>query len=336
MSKQVSKITDVAKLAGVSPSTVSRVINNTVPVNDRTRQLVEKAMQDLNFTPNVIAQGMRKNLTYTVGVVIPDYANIFYSYMFTEIEKALSKYGYMAIICPTSGDVKKEKEYVERLLSRKIDGIIFFTYSNGEDTISYFNSLAKKTPLVLMDESSTNINVSQVYTDGYNALYSSTKYLIDQGHTRIGCLSSQMISSKNRLNGYLAALKDNGIPVNEDYIFSVKFNLESGSEVSEKYLSLQQPPTAFVSVADYPAIGLIYALTSIGVKIPQDVEIISFDNIDLASCITPKLSTVAQPIKQLAGEAVNILMEKINDKNKWNVVKKVIFRGELILRDTTK
>ena len=172
--------------------------------------------------------------------------------MFKEIESALSKYGYMAIICPVTGDEKKEREYCERLLSRNIDGIIFFDYNSSEESSSFLTDLSRRIPLVLMDEPRIKLDISQVYTDGFDALYRSTEFMIAHGHTKIACLASDVAVTFNQLKGYLAALEDHNIPAREEYIFPIEFNVPSGAAAAQKLMALPERPTAVVSVGAYP------------------------------------------------------------------------------------
>ncbi len=336
MSPETPTILDVAKLAKVSKSTVSRVLNNSSLVKIETRKAVEEAMQKLKFTPNIIARGMRKGVSNTIGVIIPEYANIFYSMMFKEIEKELNRFGYMAIICPAAADNHKEIEYCEQLLSRNIDGIIFFDYNISEQSLAYLLDLSKRLPLVLMDESKNDPEISRVYTDSYHALYTSTNFLISHGHQRIAILLSDVEAVHKRFCGYCDALKEADIPLREEYILPIEFNIPSGVKAAKRYLALDHPPTGIVSEADYPAIGMLNALMFEGKTPPHDFEMIAYDNIDISSSLKPHLSTIAQPAPELARAAVNILMDKIYDPSKIPEVIKAVFMGKLILRDTTK
>lgn len=329
-------IDDVASRAGVSKSTVSRVINATAPVNEETKTRILSAMDELQFKPSLIAQGMRFKRTKTVGMVIPDYANPFYSYMFKEIEAALRKYDYMAIICPTSGVFEEEAEYIDRLLHRRIDGIIFFTYNNGKEHAGFLHKMAQQLPFVLMDESKDELPVSQVVTNGYKGMKEAVQYLINKGHRRIGCLSSYKESGQRRVQGYLDTLQENGIEVDPNIICPCGYRLQDGIEAAQHYAALEDRPTAVVAVADFMAIGLIKHLHTLGINVPNDIEVIGFDNIDLAFIMEPTLTTVAQQIDVLADEAVNLIMDKINNPERKTEIKKVIIDGRLIFRQTTK
>ncbi len=336
MNQKTITISDIARLAGVSKTTVSRVLNNSERVKPQTRQLIKDVMAENNYKPNIIAQSLRSGFSKTIGVIIPDYTNVFYSYVFKELEIALNSIGYMAIICPVTGNEDREREYCQKLLSRNIDGIIYFDYHTNENNKSFLIELSKKIPLVLMDEPEVSLNISQVSTDGFDALYRSTTFFIKNGHKNIACLASHLPVTSNQLKGYLAAMKDNGLDVaKENIILLDEFSFTAGTLAAKSFLQIKERPTALVSVGDYPAIGMINTLMAEGVRIPEDVEIIAFDNIELSYSMKPKLSTVAQPVELLASKAVEILVNQIEDAEGQNKNIKLQYKGELILRDTT-
>ncbi len=336
MKKNVSTISDVAKLAKVSKSTVSRVINDIGIVKDETKLRVEKAMKTLSFEPNPLAQSMRKGTTYTIGIIIPDYANVFYATMYNELDNILTEHGFRSIICYTKGDQQNEKKSVTDLVRRNIDGIIMFSYNIGSEDSGFFEKLSKKVPIVLMDESGKNCDISCVYTDGYEAFYNLTTLLIKRNHKRIACISSSVYATVPRLKGYLDALKDNGIKQDRELIIPSDFSMVGGFEKAKDFLALDPRPTAIVSVADYPAIGMVSALTQQGIKIPEQIEVISFDNIEFSSFLHPTLTTIAQPTKTLAQDAVEILMKKIHNPSTLLDITRVALKGEIIYRETTR
>jgi DNA-binding LacI/PurR family transcriptional regulator len=332
----MATISDVAKRAGVCKATVSRVINKTGPVSDRTRKAVMTAIKELEYNPSVIAQGMRSRITKTIAVVMPDYGNPFLPYIYKKIETSLKKYDYMALICQTSGYFDEEVEYINRLLRRQIDGIILFTHNDDKAQAGYFNKLAKKLPLLLFDEGNDKLYVSQISTNGYKGIKEAMQYLIDRGHRRIGCLVTIKGTAKRRLQGYMDSLTENGLEFDPELVYYSSFQVEESVLAAKYYASLKNRPTAVVAFADYLAIGIIKYFKDIGVNVPADMEVIGFDGIDLGKIITPELTTIAQPIDVLASEMVNILMEKINNTEKINEVKKIVIDGELVIRGSTK
>lgn len=329
-------ISDVAKRAGVSKTTVSRVLNYPELVKEDTLKKVKSAMEDLNFAPNVLAQSMRINKTYTVGVVIPDIKNPFYTKIMYEIELALRKYDYMMMMCPTSGDFEREKGCINRLLQRKTDGILFFTYNNSKEHIDFYTSISKNIPFILMDESLDGIEISQVVVNGYAGVKNAVNHLIAKGHKKIACLSSKYEAGKKRFYGYTDALLDNKIPLNKDYIVEAGYSTEEGYKSALQLLKLKERPTAIVAVADSMAIGAIKAMADKNIQVPEEIEVIGFDNIEWATIVTPTLSTVNQKLDEIAQSAVDMLVDKISHPSKVREVSKKFINCELILRQSTK
>jgi DNA-binding LacI/PurR family transcriptional regulator len=332
----MATISDVAKRAGVCKATISRVINKTGQVSDTTRKVVMAAIKELEYNPSVIAQGMRSRITKTIAVVMPDYGNPFLPYIYKKIETSLKKYDYMALICQTSGDFEEEVEYINRLLRRQIDGIILFTHNDDKEQAVYFNNLAKKLPLVLFDEGNDKLYVSQISTNGYKGIKEAMQHLIDRGHKRIGCLVTAKGTAKRRLQGYIDVLMENGIEFDPKLVYYSSFQVQESILAAKYYAYLENRPTAVVAFADYLAIGIMKYFGDIGINVPNDMEVIGFDGIDLTKIITPELTTIAQPIEVLASEMISILMEKINNTEKIGEVKKIVIDGELIIRNSTK
>ncbi len=331
----MATIDDVAKQAGVSKTTVSRYLNSTAPVNAITKNKIQKAIDTLNYSPSLIAQSMRSKRTKTIGVIVPDYANPFYALLFKEIEKNLRTYGYMTLICPTDEDDKIEIENLKKLVSRQIDGILFFTYKGDKELYKFITSLSKKIPLVFMDQVAENINVSQVITDGYSGFKKAVEYFIGKGHKLIGCIKgpSKFEVTHERFKGYMDMLLEAGIPFIESLVYEGDFKIKGGYLAGKYFANLQKMPTAIVSVTDLMAIGILRYFEDSGIKVPEQVEIMGFDNISLCNLVRPPLSTVAQPFNKLGLEAVQLLMRKIQNPRTRN--KTIVLDGELIIRRST-
>lgn len=328
----MATIDDVAKKAGVSKATVSRVINGTAPVNNYTKTKIELAMEELNYSPSFLAQSMRSKKTKTIGIVIPDYTNPFYTSLFKEIENRIRDYGYMMLICPSDEDHETGIENIKKLVSRQIDGIILFTYRGGKEYYKFIAELSRKTPCVFMDQVADELPVSQVFTDGFNGVKEAVTYLLKKGHKRIGCIKVPSVFEVTiaRVNGYKTALKDFGIPVDEKLIYEGNAYLDGGYRAGEYFAKLENRPTAIVSVTDFMAIGALKYFQHVSIKVPEQIEIIGFDNISLCTLVSPQLSTVAQPLEKLAFEAIKLLINKINNPRSRN--KKIVLNSSLIIR----
>jgi DNA-binding LacI/PurR family transcriptional regulator len=331
----MATIDDVAKLAGVSKATVSRVLNETAPVSEQTRKKIEKAMTELDYAPSLLAQSMRSKKTKTIGIIIPDYANPFYSYFFKVIENKLREYGYMALVCSSYEDAATEIEHIKMLISRQIDGIIYFMYKSEKDSLDFLVQLSRKIPCIFMDNIDGRLPVSRVITDGFKGIKEATEYLLRKGYKRIGCIKgpSRFAVTVDRVNGYKTALQEHNIPIEDELIYEGNFHMESGFKAGEYFLSLPKRPDGIVAVTDLMAIGALKYFQYVGVKIPQQIGVVGFDNISLCTVVNPPLTTIAQPMEELGNEAVKLLMRKINNPRSRN--RQIILDGKLIIRRST-
>jgi DNA-binding LacI/PurR family transcriptional regulator len=331
----MATIDDVAKLAGVSKATVSRVLNETAPVSEQTRKKIEKAMIELDYAPSLLAQSMRSKKTKTIGIIIPDYANPFYPCFFKVIENKLREYGYMALICSTREGATTEIKHIKTLISRQIDGIIYFTYKGEKDSLDYLLQLSRKIPCVFMDNINGGLSVSRVITDGFKGIKEATEYLLKKGYKRIGCIKSpsRFAVAADRVSGYKAALKEQNIPIEDELIFEGNFHMESGFKAGEYFLGLPKRPDGIVAVTDVMAIGALKYFQYAGVKVPQQIGVVGFDNISLCTVVNPPLTTIAQPMEELGNEAVKLLMRKIKNPRSKN--KQIVLDGKLIVRRST-
>lgn len=337
----MSTIFDVAKSAGVSKSTVSRVLNGESGVKEETRLAVEKAIRELKYTPSYFAQGIRTGRTKTIAMVVPEYTNIFYNEMFRGVEDVALEYGYMVFVCNTERGSRSEIEYIEEILKRNVDGIIYNTYSNSEEMRHYLKKLSEKLPVVFTNKLfGESDNMAYVYTDGFSSNRKAVHYLYDKGRFEIGYIrNSEAISViEDRYEGYLQGLRDCGLAYREEYVYRAKQIAEPdyiklGQEAAKYYESLPVMPKAIIASIDALAIGCVQQLTRDGISIPGEVSIIGFDNIALSSLIQPPLTTISQPIRRMGQRAAEIVIAKIDGRE---VEDKIVFDGNLIIRETTE
>lgn len=336
----MSTIFDVAKEAGVSKSTVSRVLNNEPGVKEATRVAVIRAIEKLDYSPSYFAQGIRTGRTKTIAMLVPEYTNVFYNEMFRGVEDVALQYGYVVLICNTERHANSEVEYTEELLKRNVDGIIYNTYAIREDIIQYLKDISDKLPVVFMNRIFTrDDDVSYVITDGYNSTRKAVRYLYERGKRNIGYVSNNKSISvtEDRYQGYLQGLRDCGLDIREDFIYQVRQQKEPdyvklGCEAAEYFAGLGEKPDAILSVIDTLAIGCVQKFKKIGIRVPEDINVIGFDNIALSELMQPSLSTIAQPIRKLGQKAAEIIISKINGVP---IEDKIIYEGELIIRETT-
>jgi len=336
----MSTIFDVAKEAGVSKSTVSRVLNNEPGVKEATKARVMKAIKKLDYSPSYFAQGIRTGKTKTIALMVPEYTNVFYNEMFRGVEDIALQHGYMVLICNTERHANSEVEYIKELLKRSIDGIIYNTYDIREDFLQYLKEISDNVPVVFMNRVfRQNDDISYVVTDGFNSTRKAVHYLYSRGKRKIAYISNYRIISvtEDRYRGYLEGLRDCGLPVQDSFIYHVKHQKEPdyvkmGCEAAEYFAGLSEKPDAILAATDTFAIGCIQHFIKIGIRVPEDINIIGFDNISLSKLIQPSLSTVAQPIRQLGQKAAEIIISKING---ISVDDKITYEGELIIREST-
>lgn len=329
-------IYDVAKKAGVSIATVSRVLNNSSSVSEKTRQRVKKAIEEMNYTPNVIASALTKKSTLTLGLLIPDISNPFFSELARGVEDASSDFGFNIMMCNTDYILNKEATYISLLKQKSIDGfIISSAHYNDQNVISL---LKDNIPLVLLgrdiDDSET-MPVDSVVSDNVKGGYIATKHLIDLGHKEIGCILGPPSIKVNleRKKGYLKAMKEANLKVNPDFIGYGDFKVEFGYKKTLEIYESPYKPTAIFAANDLTAIGAIRALKKYGLRVPQDVSVVGYDNTMLAEMLDPPLTTINQQMRKMGYHATELLIKRI--KGERSAGKKVVFDIDLVVRKST-
>jgi LacI family transcriptional regulator len=328
----MNTIKDVAKKAHTSITTVSRVLNNSPhSVNPKTREKVLKAVRELNYRPNILARGLVMKESRTIGVIVPDISNSYYSEITHGIENIANQNGYTVIICNTNRLASKALSYIKVLEERQVDGIIF---AGGTDAKKLLESELKKQKTKVILIGNHGIDFPSVQIDNADGACRAISYLIDQGHRNIGFIKGppKSITSRERFQGYKKAMKDNRLPVKEKLIVSGNFTSQSGYEATRLLLRPKTKPTAIFCANDQMAIGSIKAIRESGYLIPDNISVIGFDDIELASYIRPSLTTVSVPMYQLGQTAMSGLLNIIQEKG---VEKKVTLQTKLIIRESS-
>lgn len=301
-------IYDVAREAGVSMATVSRVVNNNPNVKPQTRKKVFEAIERLGYRPNAVARGLASKKTTTVGVVIPDISNSIFAEIARGIEDIANMYHYNIILC--NADKKKEKEIrvINTLLEKQVDGLLFMGGVVTEDHIQAFRTAA--VPIVLCATKDEGGTMPSVDIDHEAAAYDAVNTLIRHGHREIAMISGTLQDPANgyaRFHGYKKALENAGIEYKEDLVRIGNYRYESGIEAMKYFLGLKKKPTAIFSATDEMAIGAIHCIQDAGLHVPEDFSVISVDNIRMASMVRPQLTTVAQPMYDIGAVAMRLL-----------------------------
>lgn len=346
----MSTIDDVAKLAGVSAMTVSRYINNSGYVGEKTGKKIESAIRDLNFRANRIAQSLATKASMTIALIIASITDPFYPDLVLGVEDEAYARGYNVLLCNSDGK-KKENEYIEILHDRYIDGIVFAHLNIDAKQLLLLNNM--KTASVLIENEIDGLNTSNVTTNDVLGGYLATKHLIDFGHKEIGLIHGSLFNSgqrkiiryqesfqfkiwNNRMNGYINAMKEAGLYINQNFIvggeeMSGDNEVDLGYNAMKKILEKSRRPTAIYAQNDLMAIGCFNAILESGHKVPQDFSIVGHDGIPFGDMIYPKLTTVEQPRYILGRTATSILIDSIREKK----VKNLQLDPRLIIKGTS-
>lgn len=321
-------IKEIAELAGVSTATVSKILNDKdQDISEATRKRVLDIVERVGYIPNGIAKSLRMKNTKTIGIIMPDVMNLFFSELARGVEDAAEKKGYSVILCNSDNKESKEEKYIQILQEKMVDGIILTASEN-----SVKRSLSRrKIPMVLLDRDiSTDEKVGRITVDNEEGTYNATKLLIEKGCKNIGFISSNKNtkSSAQRLKGYENAILGNKINLDKNKIFLQNYTIETGYKGTVSLLE-KTNIDGICCGNDLIAIGVIKALKERGIKVPEDVKVIGFDDISISKYMDPPLTTIRQPIYQMGEEAVKMLIGIIEGKE-MNLIK--VFSTKLIER----
>lgn len=333
----VIKIQDVAKKADVSIATVSRVVNGYEHVSDKLKNRVQDAIDELNYKPNQIAKSLASQKTNLIGILVPDLKYDYYANMLSSIEEYASQNNYNIIVCNIKEDLEKEIRYINILKEMWVDGIILM-HEKLNDNIKKL-LLECQIPIVLASIKLKELNFPSVNIDDFKAAYDATKYLIDLGHKKIAIIAGDMrdyTAGHERFRGYKQALKDNNIQFNQSYFEQGNFSIKDGYNAMVKLLETGKVlPTAVFAVSDSMAVGAMNCMIDRGYDVPKDISIIGFDDIDLASAVRPKLTTVNQPAEKIGSLAVELLIKYIKKEFDEND-KEIVLEHRIVTRGTCK
>lgn len=327
------RISDVAKLAGVSISTVSRVMNGSDKVNKETAKKVQEVVDMVGYMPNEIARGLATKNNKLIGMLIPDIFNGYYAELTTYIEPLLSVRGYSLQLCITSGDSDKVAYYFDDLLRRRAAGAIILS---SKITDRRLISRVKNNMAVVAVEGDVE-DVDCIRVENEKGTYDAVENLILNGHKKIGFVGYHFATKglQERLTGYKHALTDFNIPICDDYIVDEMSNSNPGYEATMRLMSLPNPPTAIQCINEYCARGVYMALMERGIRIPDDVSVSGFDGQANIRVLNPRLTTAAIPMQDMAEMAVNMLMVSIQSGIS-TVRHTVVFPVELRHGDSVK
>ncbi|HRQ40355.1 MAG TPA: LacI family DNA-binding transcriptional regulator [Chloroflexota bacterium] len=306
-------IIDVAREAGVSYSTVSRVVNNKTYVKPETRERVAQAMHRLGYQANLQARSLAGGQSHVIGLLVHNMSTQYMAEIFRGIDDVLATYDYELMLYTTHRRRTKESTYVNMMARGLADGLLIVLPRQPE---AYIESLrARDFPYVLIDQVGIDENDVAVTATNFQGGYDATSHLIALGHRRIGKIAGwmDMVSARDRLDGYKAALSDHGIPVDPDLIVMGNFEQSSGYQGAETLLDLAEPPTAVFASNDVMAQGALELFRERGRHVPQDMSLVGFDDIPLAAILNPPLTTLRQPMVEMGRQATQMLLDWIGN-----------------------
>ncbi|EJD6539693.1 ribose operon transcriptional repressor RbsR [Providencia rettgeri] len=326
---------DVARLAGVSTSTVSHVINQNRYVSESITLRVKNAIEELNYAPSALARSLKMNRTNTIGMLLTTSNNPFYAEVVRGVERSCYERGYSLILCNTEGDLQRMNHSLETLLQKRVDGLLIMcteVQGPSKDVFTRYPSV----PTVMMDWSPFDSVGDVIQDNSFLGGEIATRYLIDSGFTRIACIAGPQDKSpaRARYQGFIQAMEQAKIEVNEDYIIFSDFEFAGGFESMNKLLELSMPPQAIFAGNDAMAVGAYQAIFQKGIKVPDDISIIGYDDIDLSPYMIPPLTTIHQPKDKLGKQAVDQLIYRMDNPEADASV--LVLTPELIERQSVR
>ncbi|WP_447038722.1 substrate-binding domain-containing protein [Vibrio alginolyticus] len=325
---------DIAKLAGVSTSTVSHVINKTRFVSEEISERVNNAAKELNYyAPSALARSLKVNRTKTIGMLVTTSTNPFFGEVVKGVERSCYQKGYSLILCNTEGDNERMRQSINTLLQKRVDGLILMCSSLEGERIDVFERYPD-IPVVVMDWGPMLFTSDKIQDNSLRGGYLAAKYLIDCGHTEIGCITGPLIKhqAQMRYEGYKRAMNEAGLEFNPNWIIESDFECEGGYQAFKKMAQRGALPSSIFVSNDMMAMGVINAANELDIKVPEDLSIIGYDDIHIAKFMSPSLTTIHQPKYRLGQAAVETLVRRLDDKS--NDAQVVQLEPTLVVRNS--
>lgn len=334
MSTSSVTIKDIAKMLGISKSTVSRALSEHTDVNSETRQRVLEVARKLNYAPNTIALNLKQQRTNIIGVIIPETVNRFFAKAIGGIQRIANLAGYNVMVCQSDESHTTEKNNLQSLIAAHVDGVII-SVSAETDRTDHFNALLQRNiPVVFFDRISESLNTSQVVTDNYEIAFEGTEHLIAQGRKRIAIVAGplNLYVSKHRFKGYADALKKHNIPLLDQYIIHSNFHSGDIEAYTKQLINLSQRPDAVFAINDYAAIEMMYHFKKHGIRIPEDIAMLGFNNENICKFVEPPLSSIELSSYDLGSTAAELLLKQIKGNRE---PEKKLVKSRLVIRESS-
>jgi LacI family transcriptional regulator len=325
---------DVARVSGVSISTVSAVVNNKGIVSPELTAAVQKAIRAMGWAPHRGARGLRSGRTHILGLVVPDITNPFFVEALRGVEDEAIEHGYEVMVCNSNDRPELELRHLHALFAQRVDGVLLAT---ADSYAARHTGLLDGAPVVFVDCVPFHAAVNCVVTDNFDAAYGAMRYLIDLGHRRIAVISGRVVHSTSvyRVEGCRKAMQEAGLSTIEKSMQQGDSHIESGYRIGLSLLRSMEPPTAIFTMNNRMALGVLQAIRELGTPCPSGVSVMSFDDSDWASVFTPSLTTIAQPSYEIGRASVALLRHSIESAEIDAEPREVLLKSKLCLREST-
>jgi DNA-binding LacI/PurR family transcriptional regulator len=336
MDEKTITIKDIARMLGISKSTVSRALSDRSDVHPTTKQKIVELATRLNYEPNALAIHLKQQKTNTIGVIVPETINRFFARAVGGIQKRADMAGFNVMICQSNESYISEKKNLHSLLSSRVDGLIISVSRETDQSDHFKGSLQRGIPLVFFDRVCEDIEASQVTTDNYEIAMQGTEHLIEQGCSRIAFVAGppHLSNSKMRLQGYLDALAKHNIALQDSYLIHSQYRSDKVEEYTRSLINLPQRPDAVFAINDYAAIEMMHIMKKSGLRIPHDIAILGFNNENLCRFVEPSLSSIEHPAHDIGVAAAEILINQI--RHPGLKVEKRVVNSKLVVRESTQ
>jgi DNA-binding LacI/PurR family transcriptional regulator len=328
-------IDQVAKIAGVSTATVSRVINDYPFVREQTRQKVLKVIGETKYRVNAVARNLRRRRTYSIGVIVSNVLSPFYSVIAKSVEDVAIKNGYSTILCNGGDNPEKELKYLRVLHENRVDGIILSPTGKNRDYLQFL--ISSGIPVSFVDRTVEGVECDAVLVNNREASHRAVEYLVKKGYRRIGFISGpeDRMTGFDRLEGYIRALRDNRIDVDERLIKFGDFTIESGRQRAAELLEETDSEVIYVANHDM-ATGAYQVLRERGVRIPEDIGFMMFDDPDWATLVSPRITAIRQPVYTLGSTAAELLFKRIMEGMKYRDMEpvQIVLEAKFLQRES--
>lgn len=339
MKKGRVTITDIARELNVAPSTVSRALNDHPALSKETKDAVRELAEKLDYQPNLMALNLLRRKSNTIGVIVPEITSHFFSAVITGIQDVVGNSDYNIMICLSNESYEEEITIVKKLSKIQIDGIMVSPSSETKD-FDHFRRLQKNgIPVVVFDRDCPGLDADKVLVDDYSGAFQAVEYLIRTGCRNIAHLGGplNLSTTGHRLKGYLDALEQNSMPIRPEYMVHVPgFSHKDGAKPAKKLLQLENRPDAIFAMNDSIAISAMHEAKKLGLRIPEDISIVGFDDEPHSSFFSPALSTVWQPVYNIGMLSARILLSHLKSSDVQLKFRKEVFRPELVIRASSK